>query len=347
MTRRPSPRAVRLLASALGMGTLLTMAACMHDEDRAGKTMQRGQARSVATAPAAPAAQRASASPTAPSALTDAQARGALLTDADLGAPWTPTEGAALWRDALLKATADDADCGRLLDAVYTEELLGEPAGARAVAGFDDYDEGGQLRYQVTAAHRADVDERLAWLKTMPQKCGSFTAVGPRGARQEVRVTEVGLPQAGDARQGLRLATRGELDGAPATLTLDLAAVRVGDDAIVLTNGGLTEPRTEYTVHAVQVGAERLKQTRKETPAAPQTPVQDQSQSPTQSPAQTPAESQSPTQDPAQPQPQQPQPQPQEQEQEAEAEGEGQGQDWEQEQDTGTDQGQDADQDLY
>ncbi|WP_329274296.1 hypothetical protein [Streptomyces sp. NBC_01451] len=345
MTRRPSPRAVRLLASAIGMGTLLTMAACMHDEDRAAGTLERRQARPVASATApAPAAHRASASPTAPAGLTDAQAQGALLTDADLGAPWTPTEGAALWRDALLKATTDDADCGRLLDAVYTEELLGEPVGARAVAGFDDYDEGGQLRYQVTAAHRADVDTQLAWLRTMPQKCAGFTAVGPRGARQEVRVTEIGLPQAGDARQGLRLSTRGELDGAPATLTLDLAAVRVGDDAIVVTNGGLTEPRTEYTAHAVQVGAERLKQTRQDPPAPPQTPVQDQSPSP--APPRTPAESQSPTQEPVQPQPQ-----PQPQEQEAEAEAEGDSQDWEQtqDQDTGQDtgQGQDGDQDLY
>ncbi|MGW1714422.1 hypothetical protein [Streptomyces sp. NPDC002156] len=283
MTRRPSPRAVRLLASALGMGTLLTMAACMHDGDGgAGDTTERRQARPAAASPKAPSPIAKAATP--PPALTDVQAQSALLTDADLGAPWTRTEGAALWRDALLKATTDNADCGRLLDAVYTEELLGEPAGARAVAGFDDYDEGAQLRYQVTAAHRADVDKQLAWLKTMPQKCARFTATSPRGAKQEVRVTEVGLPEAGEARQGLRLSTRGELDGAPATLTLDLAAVRVGDDAILVTNGGLTEPRTEYTVHALQVGAERLKQTRNETSALPQTPVQGQSPTPTQKP---------------------------------------------------------------
>ncbi|MFF3373689.1 hypothetical protein ACFYXF_12170 [Streptomyces sp. NPDC002680] len=286
MTRRPSPRAVRLLASVLGTVTLLTMAACMHDDGNggAGDTTERRQARPAAASPkaSAPIAKAA----TAPPALTDVQAQSALLTDADLGAPWTRTEGAALWRDALLKATTDNADCGRLLDAVYTEELLGEPTGARAVAGFDDYDEGGQLRYQVTAAHRADVDKGLAWLKTMPQKCARFTATSPRGAKQEVRVTEVGLPEAGEARQGLRLATRGELDGAPATLTLDLAAVRVGDDAILVTNGGLTEPRTEYTVHALQVGAERLKQTRNETSTPPQTPVQ--GQSPTPTPTQTP-----------------------------------------------------------
>ncbi|WP_319205971.1 hypothetical protein [Streptomyces sp. ME02-8801-2C] len=325
MTRRPSPRAVRLLASALGTVTLLTTAACVHGGNGGtGNSSQRRPDGSAAspTASAAPAAQRASAAPTA---LTDAQARGALLTGDDLGAPWAPTEGAALWRDALLKAKADDADCGRLLDAVYTEELLGEPSGARAVAGFDDYDEGGQLHYQVSAGHRADVDKQLAWLKTMPKKCARFTAVGPGGTKQEVRVKEVGLPAAGDARQGLRLSTRGKLDGARATLTLDLAAVRVGDDAIVLTNGGLKEPRTDYTVHAVQVGAERLKQTRADPAAPPQTPVRDASQSPTASP--------SPARKPARPQPQQ---QPQQQ-------------DWEQAQDQEQDQGQDEyqDEDSY
>lgn len=337
MTRRPSPRAVRLLASALGTVTLLTTAACMHDG--AGSTGSASQRRPPASAAstASPAARQASASPSTPAALTDDQARGALLTDADLGAPWARTEGAALWRDALLKATADDADCGRLLDAVYTEELLGEPSGARAVAGFDDNDEGGQLRYQVHAAHRADMDKRLAWLRTMPQKCARFTAVGAGGARQEVRVTEVELPAAGDARQGLRLSTRGELEGAPATLTLDLAAVRVGDDAIVLTNGGLTEPRTEYTVHAVQIGAERLKETRKDAEAPPQTPVQGRTPSPTQSPSPSPSPTQSPTRGPAQPQPQPQQPQPQEQEQE------GEGEDWEQAQDPDQQQDEYAD----
>ncbi|WP_063794046.1 hypothetical protein [Streptomyces graminilatus] len=332
MTRRPSPRAVRLLASALGLGTLLTLAVFLHDGDGgAGDTSGHRQARAAAspTAPAAPAAQQASASPVDPAALTEAQAQGALLTDADLGAPWTRTQGAALWRDALLKATADNADCGRLLDAVYTEELLGEPAGARAVAAFDDNDEGGQLRYQVGAAHRADVDKQLAWLKSMPKKCARFTAVGPGGARQEVRVTAIGLPKAGDARQGLRLSTRGELDGAPATLTLDLAAVRVGDDTIVVTNGGLTEPRTEYTVHAVEVGADRLEQTVQETAAAPQTPVQDESVSP--APSQPPAESQ----DPSPTGPVKPRPQPQPQEQEAQEDGQV------------PDQDQNADQDLY
>ncbi|WP_063783530.1 hypothetical protein [Streptomyces sp. NRRL WC-3618] len=333
MTRRPSPRAVRLLASALGAVTLLTTAACVRDGDGgSGNSSQRRPAESAAspTSPASTAAQQTS---TAPTALTDTQARDALLTPTDLGAPWAPTKGSALWRDALLKGTADKADCGRLLDSVYTEELLGEPSGAHAVVGFDDSAEGDQLHYQVNAAHRADVDKRLGWLRTMPQKCGRFTAVGTGGARQEVRVTEVRLPEAGDARQGLRLSTRGKLEGARATLTLDLAAVRVGDDAIVLTNGGLREPHTEYTVQAVQVGAERLKQTRNALPAPPQTPVsgESQSQSPTESPnpstSPTPGQSPSPTRGPVRPQP----PQPPQQEAE--------GDDWEQ------DSGQDED--LY
>lgn len=342
MTRRPSPRAVRLLASALGAVTLLTTAACVRDGDGGtGNTSQRRPAESAAspTSPASTAAQQAS---TAPTALTDTQARDALLTPTDLGAPWAPTKGAALWRDALLKGTVDKADCGRLLGSVYTEELLGEPSGAHAVVGFDDSDEGDQIHYQVNAAHRADVDKRLDWLRTMPRKCGRFTAVGPGGTRQEVRVTEVRLPEAGDARQGLRLSTRGKLEGARATLTLDLAAVRVGDDAIVVTNGGLREPRTEYTVQAVQVGAERLLLTRNDPPAPPQTPVSGQSESPTESPNPSPNPSTSPTQSQSQSPSQspsretvRPQPQPPQQQQQEEADGD----DWEQ------DSGQDED--LY
>lgn len=43
------------------------------------------------------------------STLTDEQARAALLTQSDLGAPWTATQGAATWRDQLLKATTSAA----------------------------------------------------------------------------------------------------------------------------------------------------------------------------------------------------------------------------------------------
>ena len=68
MTRRPSPRAVRLFASALGTVTLLTTAACMNDGDGgAADTAERRQARSTAS-PTTPAAPRPSASPSTPSA---------------------------------------------------------------------------------------------------------------------------------------------------------------------------------------------------------------------------------------------------------------------------------------
>ena len=34
-------------------------------------------------------------------------AQAALVTDADLGEPWTPTQGVATWHDGVLKAKAD------------------------------------------------------------------------------------------------------------------------------------------------------------------------------------------------------------------------------------------------
>ena len=64
---------------------------------------------------------------------------------------------------------------------------------------------------------------------------------------------------AGDARTALRVTlTGGERDTAPARLTVDLAAARVGEEAIVLTNGGFGEVRAEVTQAMSQLGADRL-----------------------------------------------------------------------------------------
>ncbi|MFE5402233.1 hypothetical protein ACFQ9Z_12665 [Streptomyces sp. NPDC056580] len=195
--------------------------------------------------------------------LSDDQARAALLTQTDLGAPWTATGGAATWRDGLLKASTTTAECQRLLDALYTDELLGAPA--RAAVGLDDPDTGAQLRYQVGARRPADVDAALAWLRTMPERCARFTATTQNGLVEDVQVQEAPLPEVGDARQGLRLSlyttTSDEQD---VVLTMDVAAVRVGADSLALTNGGLGDVPNEATQAAVQVGALRLAAVRKQ-----------------------------------------------------------------------------------
>jgi hypothetical protein len=237
MTRSP---AARVLASALSAATLLAAAACSADgPDRPG----------------------AARSP----ALTEAQARSALVTEADLGGPWVPTRGAATWRDGLLKATTGDADCRRLLDALYADDLFGAAGGPRAVVALDDVDTDAQLRYQVTAHRAADLGRTLDWLKTLPDKCGRFTAESERGGAAEARVTDVPLPEAGDARQGLRLTLTGTgADGRPAVLTLEVAAVRVGEDAISLTNGGLGDVASDITRAVADLGAQRLAEVRKQ-----------------------------------------------------------------------------------
>ncbi|MER5749275.1 hypothetical protein [Streptomyces sp. NPDC002088] len=249
-----------LLASALSTATLLTTSACLGAAEGAPH---------APIVPASSAAPSAHASSAAGSALTDAQAHDALITDTDLGGSWVPTRGAATWRDGLLKAKTSVAECRRLLDALYADEILGAPA--RAVTGLDDTDADAQLRYQISAQSPAAVDSWLAWLSTMPQKCARFTATSTTGAVLDVQVSDEALPEVGDARQGLRVTVTAvtgpegqTLDGDPATLSLDVAAVRVGPDAFALTNGGMGDVPNDATQAAVQLGAQRLTEIRKQ-----------------------------------------------------------------------------------
>ncbi|MFE0674465.1 hypothetical protein [Streptomyces sp. NPDC058867] len=256
----PRPPARVLTVPVLALGTLLSATACGALEPE-----------SAAKAPVS-AAPSASAPGTEPSrasapALTEAQAQAALITEADLGEPWTATRGAATWRDSMLKATAKKADCRRLLDSLYAEQLLGPEARTRAVTGLDDDWDGAQIRYQVVGHPAEEVDRTLAWLKSLPRECAEFTAVTATGRTAYAQVVEADLPDIGDARQGLRIglsvATTPEGDDWT-TLTLDLVAVRVGDDAIVLTNGGLGEVPSDATRAAAELGTQRLTEVRRQ-----------------------------------------------------------------------------------
>jgi len=251
MTRTPHRV---LLASALSLGALVSASACTLG----------AQVKAQAPAPS----HSARPSPTAPDSpppLTEAQAQAALVTEGDLGEPWAPTQGAATWRDGVLKATADAPDCRRLLDALYTDDLFGADGATRAVTGLDDAMDQAQLRYQVLALNPADVDRTLGWMRTLPTTCGRFTAMTGRGAVQGVQVSEAGLPDVGDARQALRVTFVGRTaDGEQTVLTLDVAAVRVGDDTIALTHGGPGEVSAETTKAFVQVGVQRLAEVRKQ-----------------------------------------------------------------------------------
>ncbi|MEG3630973.1 hypothetical protein [Streptomyces poriticola] len=242
------PRPVSVLAAA---GLLTALTAC---SGLPGTTGPTGPA-------ATPTSQSPAALPTpsAAATLTAAQARSALITEADLGAPWEPTRGAATWRDGRLKAVAEDPDCRRLLDVLYTEDVFGNDRAPRAAVGLDDTGEASQLHYRITAHRAADVDRTLAWLRELPERCGSFPARTAAGDAQEVRVTGLPLPEAGDARQGLRVTLSAPATGREDTvLTVVLAAVRVGDDAISLTHGGLGEISDETARTSVETGARRL-----------------------------------------------------------------------------------------
>ncbi|MGW7264249.1 hypothetical protein [Streptomyces sp. NPDC054842] len=249
-------RLPRVLATALAAGALLTSAACSAG---GGTGRGAGTYAGAGDASAPPAGERRRAAPAAAAALSDAQAAQARLALDDLGPRWAPTEGAATWHDALLKGTADDADCRRLLDGLYEDDLLGEPSGGRAVVGFDDTENGAQLRHVVAAYDRAGLDASMEWLRGLPARCGEFTATDEQGVERAVQVVDSPLPGLGDARQGLRMTVSGDVEQIPATLTLDIVSVRVGDSAFVLTDGGLYGTDEESTVRAAERGAQRLK----------------------------------------------------------------------------------------
>ncbi|MFD9444176.1 hypothetical protein ACFWBR_32765 [Streptomyces sp. NPDC060006] len=251
-SRRPR-RTVLVLAPALAAAALLTTAGCSGGDGGAGTATGK---RAASASPVAGRAAAPSPSVTVAPTLTEAQAKSALVTAEDLGGDWEPTKGAATWRDALLKGKADVGDCQRLLDGLYAENLLGEPAGARAVAGFDDADDGAQLRYQVGAYDRAALDASLDWLRKVPDTCGQFTATDVRGGQVTVQAVAAPLPGVGEAREGLHVTVTGETS----YLTLDFAAVRVGDSALSLTNGGLDDIDSDDTRQAAQLGTQRLQE---------------------------------------------------------------------------------------
>ncbi|WSQ13604.1 hypothetical protein OG604_40965 [Streptomyces sp. NBC_01231] len=255
---------VRFLASALAAGVLLTASACSDGDSG-------GQGSGAAESPVADASRAASplaaTSPAASGArLTDAGARAALITEADIEDDWTKVADAASWRDKLLAgkvdvadfltAKADAADCQKLLDSLYDEDLLGKPSGASALTGFKEGDS--RLLYQVAAYDRAALDDSLDWLKSLPTECDEFTATDSAGDKRTVQVTETPVPKEGDARQGLQVVVQGTADDVPTTLTLDVAVVRVGTDAVTVTGGGPDGGEDDSVERAVQQGTPRL-----------------------------------------------------------------------------------------
>jgi hypothetical protein len=212
-----------------------------------------------------PAVRASASAAPAPRELTEAEAQAALVTPGDLGDPWGTTQGAATWRDGVLKATSEEPDCRRLLEALYTDDLFQTEPRVRAVTGLDDPLDQTQLRYQVLGPDPAAVDRTLAWMRTLPGRCGRFTAVTERGAVLGVQVSDAALPEVGDVRQGLRVTVAGGTeDGRTDMLTLDVVAVRLGDDMIAFTHGGLGEVSADTTNAVVQVGAARLDGIRKQ-----------------------------------------------------------------------------------
>ncbi|MER6442616.1 hypothetical protein ABT275_40835 [Streptomyces sp. NPDC001185] len=244
---RHSPRPIRALSLAVTAGAVLATAACSNESD-----------------------ETPAASSRTVGILTQDEARTALINGTVLEGNWTRVNDTAGWRDSLLigkvdasqfstNSKADAADCQKLLDVLYSDELLTKPSGANAMAGFTGGRDGARLLYTVASHDQEKLNSSLAWLKTLPVKCAQFAVKDRDGSTRTAQVIETSLPKAGDARQGLRLTLQGPVSGTPGTLTLDLAAVRVGSNAITVTNGGLGGTEVDSTQQAVTLGTQRLK----------------------------------------------------------------------------------------
>ncbi|MGC5233361.1 hypothetical protein [Streptomyces albogriseolus] len=268
ITPRPLVRPAHVLAAALAAGTLFATAACSGSDSSASPESDASSTvaeRGLAAQTTSPAASSPAAS-ASPSDLSEEGARNALITPADIEDDWTQVRDPREWRDTLLVGSVDVAafvdgqsdvqDCQRLVDALFDETLLGKPTGASAVTGFQQGDS--RLLYQVAAYDKAELDDSMQWLSELPDPCDQFTLTGGDAGERTVQVIETSLPEGGDNRQGLTVTVKGESNGDPVTLSLDVAAVQIGADAITVTNGGLDGVDHDTTSAAVKQGTQRL-----------------------------------------------------------------------------------------
>ncbi|AZM64144.1 MULTISPECIES: hypothetical protein [unclassified Streptomyces] len=268
-TPRPYVRSLRVLAAALAAGTLLATAACSGADDSApsasevsATVAERGLAAQTTSPESTPA------SPSPGTDLSETGARYALITPADIEGDWTQVDNPQEWRDSLLvgdvdvaaflQGRSDAGDCQGLVDALYDETLLGRPSGASALTGFQEGD--ARLLYQVAAYDQAGLDDSMKWLHSLPDTCDQFTLTGGDDGDRTVQVIDLSLPDSGDDRQGLTVTVKGTSDGNPVTLSLDVAAVRIGTSAITVTNGGLDGADHDTTTAAVEQGTQRLQE---------------------------------------------------------------------------------------
>ncbi|WMI58320.1 hypothetical protein RBH85_17055 [Streptomyces rochei] len=177
-----------LPVAALSALLALTAAAC--------STGGREADRPAATAPATVRSPAALPQATAGPLLTRAQARAALITEADLGGVGTdPGRG-----DLARRAAEGRRGAARLRSAAGRPLHRGPVRRRHRAARRHRPRRGGsgaQIHYRITSHRPADIDTALAWLGTLPDACGRFTARADRGAVRDVRVTGLTLPEAG------------------------------------------------------------------------------------------------------------------------------------------------------
>jgi hypothetical protein len=191
-------------------------------------------------------------------ALSQAQARTALIKASDLPAPWAPTGGAGSG-NPLFDGRTGKAECQKLLNALRDNDIVGRTAKAKADARFENTLNNSLLSYRVGSYELKAAEDGMALVRGLPQVCNGFTATIVGGTKATVQVVGGSPAQAGEDTAGLTVTMETTVKGVSATVTTEMAAVRIGPNVISISNGGLEGIDSSATARAVEHGAQRLK----------------------------------------------------------------------------------------
>lgn len=206
----------------------------------------------LTASPAAVADQR-----TALALPTLAEVRGARITLADL--PTSYQRDRSPDSDDSSASTSTDPECSRMLAEL---ESLDEqaPAAREAEARFRNDPIAGPFVVSSVAVWRskAPAVQGMAAVRALLRACDRWTETFDDGTRAVVRLARLSVPKLGSDRLGVRATARISVDGVAISARADMALVRIGRAATMLSVGSFGRPDVNI-VELSRIGTKRLR----------------------------------------------------------------------------------------
>jgi len=206
----------------------------------------------LTASPVAVASQR-----TALALPTLAEVRGARITLADL--PTSYQRDRSPDSDDSSASTSTDPECSRMLAEL---ESLDEqaPAAREAEARFRNDPIAGPFVVSSVAVWRskAPAVQGMAAVRALLRACDRWTETFDDGTRAVVRLARLSVPKLGSDRLGVRATARISVDGVAISARADMALVRIGRAATMLSVGSFGRPDVNI-VELSRIGTKRLR----------------------------------------------------------------------------------------